>query len=521
MHTKRILASPTVLGIWSELAPRPGRLEETLRITVAALLVAVVMLTFRMPFLFAGPYLVFILSQRETMLTRALAIASTLMAAIASVLVYAVALLAWNVAWLRVSLLALVFFMGFFLMRTTAQPVILLGPLVIFSLFTYAFDTVPFPNDLLNQLGWIWAIFGLLYVATFLTQWLFGAPTALEVFRTQMRRALAAAELTCLRLAFGHAPAEAAISSEESHDASARLKLLGATKVLRPDETARCAALLQGAIGVSQLTARASGVATRGEERSSLLAVAAWIRQLRLRVLRGEEAPLDRPPDLMGGESGWRDAIEPLFRAGSALLVPGSMSASARQKGSLLAADWSTNPVYTSFALRATLATMGSYVSMTLTDWSEIHTCMITCVVTALVVAEERERKQTLRLVGVILGGLYGLLAVVFFIPQFDSLMGLLIVLGVGTAMAAWLSTGPKRNSYAGWQMGLALYMTIVQKPHPVTDLDVIWDRFVGIVVGVLAMRLAFAFPSIASRPESSALGADKLGVDADHRKAP
>ena len=78
------------------------------------------MLTFRMPFSFAGPYLVFILSQRDTMLTRAVAIASTLMAAIASVLVYAVAVLAWNVAWLRVSLLALVFFMGFFLMRTTA-----------------------------------------------------------------------------------------------------------------------------------------------------------------------------------------------------------------------------------------------------------------------------------------------------------------------------------------------------------------------------------------------------------------
>ena len=107
MHTKRILASPTVLGIWSELAPRPGRLEETLRITVAALLLAVVMLTFRMPYLFAGPYLVFILSQRETMLTRALAITSLLILVIASVLVYAVALLAWNVAWLRVSLLAL------------------------------------------------------------------------------------------------------------------------------------------------------------------------------------------------------------------------------------------------------------------------------------------------------------------------------------------------------------------------------------------------------------------------------
>jgi multidrug resistance protein MdtO len=515
MYSKRILASPTVSGICSELAPRPGRSQETLRITVAALLMTVVMLTFRMPFLFAGPYLAFILAQRDTMLTRALAIASVLMAAIASILVYAVALLAWNVAWLRVSLLALVFFMGFFLMRTTAQPVILLGPLVIFSLFAYAFDTVPFPNDLLNQLGWIWAIFGLLYVSTFLTQWLFGAPTALEVFRAQMRRALAAAELTCLRLAFGHAPAEAAISSEESHDASARLKLLGATKVLRPDETVRCVALLQGAMDVGQLAAKGSDVAPQGEERSSLLAVAAWIRQLRLRVLLGEEIPLGHPPGLTGTRSGWRDAFESLFRAGSALLVPESTPAKERQKGAFLAADWSTNPVYTSFALRATLATMGCYVFMSLADWTEIHTCMITCVVTALVVAEEREHKQTLRLGGVILGGLYGLVAVVFLVPRFDSLMGLLIVLGLGAAIAAWLSTGTKRIAYAGWQMGIAIFMTILQKPHPVTELDVIWSRFVGIVFGVIAMRLVFSFPGFEARLDSLAPHAD-----ADHEKA-
>ena len=103
-------------------------MQGTLRITVAALLVTVVMLTFRMPFLFVGPYLIFILSQRDTLLTRAVAVAAVLMVAAASVLVYGAALLAWDVAWLRVSLLAVVFFMGFFLMR------ILLGPLVIRAL---------------------------------------------------------------------------------------------------------------------------------------------------------------------------------------------------------------------------------------------------------------------------------------------------------------------------------------------------------------------------------------------------
>jgi hypothetical protein len=116
-------------------------------------------------------------------------------------------------------------------------------------------------------------------------------------------------------------------------------------------------------------------------------------------VLRGEKVYLDTPPDLTLADSGWRNALESLFRAGSALLAPGSISPGERQRRSFLAADWSTNPSYASFALRATLATMGCYVLMTLIDWTEIHTCMITCVVTALVVAEERERKQTLRLV--------------------------------------------------------------------------------------------------------------------------
>ncbi len=159
---------------------------------------------------------------------------------------------------------------------------------------------------------------------------------------------------------------------------------------------------------------------------------------------------------------------------------------------------------------------MGCYVFMSLVDWTQIHTCMITCVVTALAVAEERERKQTLRLVGVVLGGVYGLLAVVLFIPRFDSLVGLLLVLGLGTALAAWVSTGAKRNAYAGWQMGLAIFITILQDPHPSTKLDVIWDRFVGIVVGVIAMRLAFAWPDLTSRLRRSEPEAGKLDVAAD-----
>ncbi len=269
MPARQVSAPGIARGFWSELAPRAGRLEGTLQITVAALLVTVVMLTFRMPFLFVGPYLTFILCQRDTLLTRAVAAAAVVMVAAASLLVCAIALLAWDAAWLRVSLLAAVFFAGFFLMRAAAVARILLGPLVILSLFAYAFDTVPLPNALLDQLGWIWGIFGLLFVATFLTQWLLRAPTALELFRRQMRQALVAAEQTCLRMAFGRSTSEPIFSSEEHHDAAVRLKLLGATRVLQPDQVARCAALLQGAMLRSCRCPRLSRILKMSSDRVS------------------------------------------------------------------------------------------------------------------------------------------------------------------------------------------------------------------------------------------------------------
>jgi multidrug resistance protein MdtO len=86
--------------------------------------------------------------------------------------------------------------------------------------------------------------------------------------------------------------------------------------------------------------------------------------------------------------------------------------------------------------------------------------------------------------------------SVIFLIPRFDSLMALLFALGTGTAIAAWISLGSKRVAYAGWQIALAFYMTVLQEPHPSTSLDVIWDRWVGIVIGVFAMRVAFQFPA-------------------------
>ena len=475
-------------GLWQDLQPAPDRLGGTLRITVSALLVTAVMLTFRMPFLYIGPYLVFILSQRDTFLTRAAAALGLVVALVASLIIYLVAWLAWDTGWLRVSLWGLIFFGGYFFMRISVEPRAVLGPLVVVALFSFAFDEVPDPNRVVSLVGWLWAILGLIVAATFLTQWLFHAPTSLELLRREFREVMIGVERDYLARAFGRTPQNAQENFEDEETAQ-RIEKLGLAGVLSPSQAHCTGALLGAAFG---LRSTLSESRPHDDQGPLFRALAQWTRRLRGRVLSGPEAPGPGPfPPI--------EALEPPLREASARLRAAALllenpEVPERRTPSLLVPDWKTNPVYADFALRATLATMACYFFMSLTAWDGIHTCLITCAVTALAGADERTRKQNLRMAGALIGGLLGMGAVIFVIPHMESLFSYLAILAAGTALAAWVSLGSERISYAGWQIALAFYMTILQDPHPTTKLDIIRDRWVGIFVGILAMRAAFVW---------------------------
>jgi uncharacterized membrane protein YccC len=97
-------------------------------------------------------------------------------------------------------------------------------------------------------------------------------------------------------------------------------------------------------------------------------------------------------------------------------------------------------------ATRVTAATMGCYLFTSLTDWSGIHTSMITCAVTALSTIDSQIFKQRLRIFGAAFGWALGVLSVVFLIPNMNNLAGVLIIIAVGTAISAWV-TMVERNS--------------------------------------------------------------------------
>ena len=154
--------------------------------------------------------------------------------------------------------------------------------------------------------------------------------------------------------------------------------------------------------------------------------------------------------------------------------------------------DALTNPEYSHFAIKTTLAILACEIFLNAVDWPGIRTCMITCVVTALATVGAQRQKQLLRLTGAGVGGLMGLAAIIYLVPQIDTIVGLSLLVAAGTACCGWVAAGSSRSSYAGFQMALAFYIMLLPGFDTSIDLTAIRDRFVGILVGITAMWIFF-----------------------------
>ncbi|MDG2304454.1 MAG: FUSC family protein [Candidatus Binatia bacterium] len=476
-----------------ELRYDSERARQAIQVTISVLLVVLVMLATQMPFIGIAPYMVFLLSQGESISTRAAAILASAVTLTACLLIVLITLIAFDAPWFRVPLFTLLFFGGFYLMRTFSQPKAVLGALVILGLALVAFDKVPTPTYLFTQLAWLVAVLGLVIAGSLLGGWVTRIPSGRERLRHVLVTRMMATEQT-LRVSL-------------NPQAGLRLAPL-------PGERIKVQETLERTILVGRLTARqgdhyaaieqlwtdldeacdASGRETTAIDRGSL---ARAVTSLRCAIL--EERALsecERRAVHTVGEGTYspalRSAVQNLDRGWTRILMEGETIASSVKSPEMLPDDFGTNPLYASFALRATLATMGCYLLMVTTHWDGIHTSMVTTVVTALATTGAQVHKQALRISGAVVGGAVGIVMVTMVIPRYDSLIALLVIIGLGTLAAAWISLGSTRISYAGWQIALAFFMTVLQGAHPATNLDVIWDRWAGIAIGIFAMQLAF-----------------------------
>jgi multidrug resistance protein MdtO len=155
--------------------------------------------------------------------------------------------------------------------------------------------------------------------------------------------------------------------------------------------------------------------------------------------------------------------------------------------------DALSNPAHWQFALKTTLAVMIVYSVYTMLDWPGLRTSIVTCFFVALGSLGESVHKLSLRLSGAVIGGLIAGLSIVFVLPHFTDIGQLCALTAVVSLFAGWVATSSERLSYAGLQIAFAFFLGLLQTESPATDLTVLRDRVVGILLGNIVITLVFS----------------------------
>src|SRR5437867_12174547 len=156
----------------------------------------------------------------------------------------------------------------------------------------------------------------------------------------------------------------------------------------------------------------------------------------------------------------------------------------------LLIPDATTNPEYVQFAVKGALAALICYVLLIGFDYPGIYTSVITCFVVSLSTIGSSNQKGLLRFGGAAVGGVMGLVALVYAFPNVEGVGGFWLVFAIGTAVAAWINFGSPRISYGGYQTGLAFYKATLQTLGPAVSATVVRDRLIGVAFGLTVFGL-------------------------------
>ncbi|MBL8540016.1 MAG: FUSC family protein [Betaproteobacteria bacterium] len=516
----------------SEFAPTPGRFNATLRIVVATTIVLVTSITLEVPSIALSLFIVLFLTKLTSVVTTQNSVFAAIAGALAIIVVtLAIALtvlilrLTIDHPPLRLAAMAAVFFLGMF-----AARVFVLGPagflVAIVVLVSQAYvDLFPGPEPIVRAVLRVWV--AVVYPAAItigVNLLLLPADPEPLLRREAADRLRAVARLAGSPHGSAAATrAAAALAAWATTGPAPLLKLVRFADIresrlrpLREERTAKVL-LLQRLIESAALLPDLTQTLATGE-RARLEAVAMSCDELAAAVESGArmlpveltEAVPDVPPD--SGLIPVLAEIERLVRELPLAERPADDQPAAERR--LFAPDALTNPRHAQFALKVTLAAMFCYVAYTAIDWDGIHTCMITCAVVALGSAGATTHKATLRLVGCAIGALLALMAIVFLLPQMESIVPLALLVAAVTAPAAWVAMGSERTAYLGLQFAFAFYLAVLQGHAPTTDVTELRDRVVGIFFGVIVMAVVFNYVW----PERAGAGMRRALADALRR---
>jgi multidrug resistance protein MdtO len=477
-----------------ELAPREGRWAAVGRIATGSAIAVVIAMIFQIPEPTYMAYIVFLISKDEKNATVTSALGALIAATLAILLTLGLELIDTAEPALRLPLMAMATFAAMFTARTFALgPISYLAGFVIVLLQSLV-DDVPSPEALTHLTLWTWVVIFVPLAVTVIVNLLFGQSSVALMERT-VRKVLKELEV-----------------SLTSGDYCKSL----------PEWRARLVPLLE--------TARHTAEKSRHTSRITVSVIGSLLEALVILEAVPDDLPDTVTEELASHVRACRRAIEsdnpPLEMRESTAPLPQSVDASIEQAPAVIAlfstlavlpgairrpqsprdktetrqpprqpfvADTFSNPAHWQFALKTTMAVMISYAIYTLLDWPGLRTAIVTCFFVALSSLGETVHKLVLRLSGAIIGGLIAGLCIVFVLPHLTDIGQLCLLIAAVSVGAAWVATSSELLSYAGMQIAFAFFLGVLQGYAPATDLTVLRDRIVGILLGNIVITIVFS----------------------------
>lgn len=488
-----------------ELAPFPGRSITTLRLVVVVAMVTVISLTLQVPQLPLSAFYVFFVTKENRALTTVTGVVMLIASTVATAITLCLCRFTFDYPELRVPVLAGLIFTGMFLSR-----VLTMGPIgFVIGFFSALMLTIsesaPNTESLVRGLLWLWVALSYPIVLTIIVNHILlpahpwdgvvrGLTNRLDAAAAALRRMLDTGiaggrpNTRLLELATrGSSGLCAALKFAESDD-----------PVLQRRHGSLMATIAAG----EDLASATAALEFRPEiaitEDDRLCA-----ETLLIEITRLQNAVPKRDLVIATDNSITTPASIPHLRdvqfavkcfhhslVGGNPANEGAPAKPARKP--LLVADAFTNPLHTRFALKVTLAAMICYFVYNGLGWPGISTSFVTCCFIALGSTGATMRKGWLRILGCSAGGLLGFLCIMFLIPRMESIVPLLLLTILGTALTGWVAVGSDRFSYAGLQAAFAFYMSIFQGFTPETNFTTVRDRVAGILLGIVVSSVVF-----------------------------
>jgi multidrug resistance protein MdtO len=473
-----------------ELQLDARRVRSIVRIAAGTAIAAAVAMVFQIPLAPYVAYLIFLLSQEDTVST----LMSSIGGLVAATLAIALSILFYvfdaSEPALRIPLLALSAFLGSFLSRTSK-----LGPIAFLSGYVLVIsqtivDDIPNTEALTHFVLWLWVVVAVPVFTVIVINLLTGEnPVALS---RQRAAALMEAVADYIELPLSQNPSllrEKLVALNQLKDKAflwdKKLKAFA-------QEDQRLFGLLLEILQIARALPEQLAATSRHTFALSVRQSRALFLQRRgIDVATVPTVQNDLEADADPACEALRLALRDLHEEASGNTRVGT-SAHADDTRGFFVPDAFHNPAHARYALKVAFAVLASYVTYSLLDWPGISTAVTTCFFVSLTTFGESAHKLTLRLSGAILGGALGGLCLVFVLPSLTDIGQLCFLVAAVSALCAWVSTGSENISYAGMQMAFAFFLGVLQGYGPASDLTVLRDRVVGIVIGNLWISVFF-----------------------------